>query len=74
MATWLILRVTQTTSKQMDFEILLDDIFTLLTLDKILTPTENKNVLSIVNDSEDASWWYDKFQKFIRNNIKKKRL
>lgn len=54
----------------MEFEIIIDDVFTVLTTDSTLTPINNKKVLSIINDFEDGRWRYDKFQKFIWNNIK----
>lgn len=54
----------------MEFEILINDAFSLLSQDSSLKPVENKNVLSIINDFEDGNWRYEKFQKFIWNNIK----
>jgi hypothetical protein len=58
----------------MKFEILIDDVFSVINQDKTLTPIANKKVLSIINDFEDGSWRYDKFQKFIWNNIKETAL
>ncbi len=58
----------------MDFKIVIDDIFSLLTHDKSLTPIEKKRVLSIVNDFEDGYWNSDRFNKFIWNNIKETAL
>lgn len=58
----------------MKFEILIDDIFSVINQDDTLTPIANKRVLSIINDFEDGSWRYDKFQKFIWNNIKETAL
>ncbi len=58
----------------MRFEILIDDIFSVINQDDALMPIENKRVLSIINDFEDGSWRYDKFQKFIWNNIKETTL
>ena len=58
----------------MRFEILIDDIFSVINQDDALMPIENKRVLSIINDFEDGSWRYDKFQKFIWNNIKETAL
>ncbi len=58
----------------MDFKIVIDDIFSLLTKDKSLTPIEKKRVLSIVNDFEGGSWNSDRFNKFIWNNIKETAL
>ncbi len=53
----------------MDFEILVDDLFLKILADSALKPVENKNVLSLVNDFEDAQWRYEKFEDFIWNNI-----
>jgi hypothetical protein len=58
----------------MDFHILIDDIFSLLTTDKTLTPIERKRVLSITNDFEDGKWHSERFQKFVWNNIKETAL
>lgn len=58
----------------MDFQILIDDIFTVLTQDNTLTPIQNKKVLSIVNDFQDGKWHSERFQKFIWNNIKETAL
>jgi len=58
----------------MRFEILIDDIFSVINQDDALMPIENKRVLSIINDFEDGSWRYNKFQKFIWNNIKETAL
>lgn len=58
----------------MDFHILIDDIFSLLTGDPSLTPIERKRVLSIINDFEDGKWNSERFQKFIWNNIKETAL
>lgn len=58
----------------MKFTILIDDIFSVINQDNTLAPITNKRVLSIINDFEDGSWRYDKFQKFIWNNIKETAL
>jgi len=58
----------------MDFEIIINDAFSVLTTDNTLTPIDNKRVLSIINDFEDGNWRYDKFQKFVWNNIKETAL
>lgn len=60
--------------ENMKFDILIDDVFTVINQDNTLTPVDNKKVLSIINDFEDGSWRYDKFQKFIWNNIKETAL
>ncbi len=51
------------------FEILLDDTFANVNTDLALSPVDNKNVLSLINDFEDGSWRYRKFQEFIWDNI-----
>ena len=53
----------------MKFEIIIDDTFLNINLDENLSPTDNKYVLSLVNDFEDNEWRYKKFQNFIWNNI-----
>lgn len=58
----------------MDFHILIDDIFSVLTTDSSLTPIDKKKVLSIVNDFENGKWHSERFQKFIWNNIKETAL
>lgn len=51
------------------FEILIDQTFDSINTDKTLSPISNKKVLSIINDFEDGSWRYRKFQEFIWDNI-----
>jgi hypothetical protein len=58
----------------MDFEIIINDAFSVLTLNPDLKPIDNKRVLSIINDFENGQWRFDKFQKFIWNNIKETAL
>lgn len=58
----------------MQFQILIDDIFSVLTNDSTLSPVDKKRVLSLVNDFEDGKWRSEKFQKFIWNNIKETAL
>lgn len=58
----------------MDFDVLVNLPFKKVTTDKALSPIEKKNVLSITNDFENGEWRYDKFQKFIWNNIKETAL
>lgn len=58
----------------MKFEILINELFSVINEDSTLTPVENKKVLSIINDYENGCWRYDKFQKFIWNNIKETAL
>lgn len=53
----------------MDFEVLIDDSFINICTDSKLTPTENKTLLSIINDYEDGKWRYKEFQNFIWDNI-----
>lgn len=58
----------------MKFEIIIDQLFEVVNKDKSLEPIDNKRVLGIINDFEDGKWRYDKFQKFIWNNIKETAL
>jgi hypothetical protein len=58
----------------MKFEIIVNDIFDNLKHDTSLTPTQNKKVLGLINDFENASWRFDKFQNFIWDNIKETAL
>jgi hypothetical protein len=58
----------------MKFEVIVNDIFDNLKLDSTLTPTENKKVLGLLNDYENGSWRFDKFQNFIWDNIKETAL
>lgn len=57
-----------------NFEILIDDAFSLVTNDPTLNPTDNKRVLSLINTFENGFWQHNKFQKFIWNNIKETAL
>ncbi len=58
----------------MNFEIIINEIFDVVNQDETLTITDNKNVLGVINDFEDGKWRFDKFQKFIWNNIKETAL
>lgn len=58
----------------MKFEIILNEIFDDVNLEGTLKPTNNKSVLGIINDFEDGKWRFDKFQKFVWNNIKETAL
>lgn len=51
------------------FKLLIDNSFTSINTDHEITPTENKNVLSVINDFVDGAWRYSKFQRFIWDNI-----
>jgi hypothetical protein len=53
----------------MDFEILVNEYFFDVCLDKDLEPLENKRVLSLVNDFQEGSWRHSKFHNFIWDNI-----
>lgn len=55
--------------KVIDFDILIDDSFIQMCQNEALSPIHNKYVLSLVNDFEDESWRYSKFQSFIWDNI-----
>lgn len=56
-------------SNGFNFEILIDESFLTLNPACSLSPSENKNVLTILNDFEDEKWRYNKFQNFIWDNI-----
>ncbi|MCA5006134.1 HamA C-terminal domain-containing protein [Sphingobacterium bovistauri] len=58
----------------MKFEVIVNDFFENLKQDMTLTQTNNKRVVGILNDYEDGKWRYDKFQKFIWDNIKETAL
>lgn len=58
----------------MKFEVIINNIFDDVNLDESLKPTENKNVLGVINDFENGEWRYEKFQNFIWNNIKETAL
>ncbi|WP_190810301.1 DUF1837 domain-containing protein [Flagellimonas sp. S3867] len=58
----------------MKFEIIVNDLFDSLNLDDTLSPTDNKWVVGILNDFENGEWRYDKFQKFVWDNIKETAL
>lgn len=52
-----------------NFEVLIDEAFANINTDTTLTPIANKSILSLINDFEDGSWRYTKFQRFIWDNI-----
>ena len=58
----------------MKFEVIVNDFFENLKQDMTITQTKNKRVIGILNDYEDGKWRYDKFQKFIWDNIKETAL
>jgi hypothetical protein len=58
----------------MKFEIIVNNIFDDVKLDNTLSPTDNKSVLGIINDFENGEWRYEKFQKYVWNNIKETAL
>jgi hypothetical protein len=53
----------------MDFEILINDTFTNINTDITLNPTDNKSVISMINNFEATEWRYNHFQNFIWDNI-----
>jgi hypothetical protein len=53
----------------MNFEILLDDLFTRIDPTRSLDHAENNFLLSLINDFENGGWRYTKFQNFIWDNI-----
>lgn len=52
-----------------EFDVLIDDSFVNIYPDEVLSPTQNKCLLSLINDFEDGEWRYSKFQNFIWDNI-----
>lgn len=52
----------------MNFQILIDDTF-INTCGDVLSPSNNKSILSLVNDFEDGKWRYKNFHLFIWDNI-----
>lgn len=57
-----------------NFEILINDVISVLTEDELLASVSNKKVFSLINDFENGGWRYDKFEKFVWNNIKETAL
>jgi len=53
----------------MNFKVLIDDFFDNFNTDLDLTPTNNKKILSLINDFEDGEWRYKNFQNFVWDNI-----
>jgi len=53
----------------MNFEILINNTFSDINSDDTIAPIENKSVVSIINNFEDAEWRYKHFQNFIWDNI-----
>ena len=51
------------------FNVLIDENFSVFNTNTTLTPTNNKKVLSLINDFEGGDWRYEKFQNFIWDNI-----
>jgi len=63
-----------TGNPDIEFEILIDETFVNINTNKDLEPIENKKVLSLVNDFEDGTWRYSKFQSFVWDNIRESSL
>lgn len=51
------------------FTILLDEDFENINSQEGLVPIQNKKVRSLINDYEDGTWRYTKFQDFIWDNV-----
>src|SRR4051812_2170489 len=58
----------------MEFEVLIDDIFTTVANEHVDGPIGNKSVLSLINDFEGGEWRAKKFHNFIWDNIKETAL
>lgn len=56
-------------SPNIEFEILIDELFVNINTTEDLEPIHNKKLLSLVNDFEDGKWRYNKFQSFVWDNI-----
>lgn len=56
-------------NSKIQFSILIDDSFANINSQEGLAPIHNKKVLSLINDFEDGSWRYTKFQDFIWDNV-----
>ena len=53
-----------------EFEVLIDDLFDNFKSDDFtLSPTDNKKVLSLVNDFESGMWRLEKFSDFVVNHL-----
>jgi hypothetical protein len=57
------------TAPRLVFEVLIDESFSNFCTDSTLNPINNKNLFSLVNDFEDGTWRYQKFQSFVWDNI-----
>lgn len=57
------------TENTMDFDILIDQSLSSFISESGTNKVSNNNLLSIINDFEDGSWRYQKFQRFIWDNI-----
>ena len=53
----------------LEFEVLIDEMFSDLCTDDSINPTDNKRVLSLINDFEDGEWQQGKFNNFVWDNI-----
>ena len=54
---------------KIDFDILIDSSLDTIGSLSEGTPSSNKNLLSLVNDYEGGKWRYDKFRRFVWDNI-----
>ncbi len=58
-----------TPPSKIEFEVLIDDSLETIGSLSDGTPCSNKNLLSLVNDFENGQWRYDKFRRFVWDNI-----
>lgn len=58
----------------MDFAVIIDSSLVDLALTEGLNPSNNKWLLSIINDFEDGKWWGQKFDNFVWDNIEQTAL
>lgn len=54
---------------ELEFQVLVDTSLLQFCSDFLSTPSQNKFVLSLLNDYEDGKWRFKKFQDFIWDNI-----
>ena len=53
----------------MEFDVIIDCCLLDFEVDHFIDPADNKHLLSVVNDFEEGSWRYQKFENFVWDNI-----
>ena len=64
-----IIMEAEENTPSLEFEVLIDEDFSQLCTDERISPTDNKHVLSLINDFEDGKWRQSKFNNFVWDNI-----